>query len=146
MEGQKAYQMQMATTVKITEETSDRLDRLQAKVLVRTGKKPTKQELLEQLIRICLSDETLLVLTCAAHSLSDPGQGVEEAAPTRGLRLGGRDARGGHRLDPVRGFGLTVVVDTSVPVAAVNERDERHDGALAIVEEFDRGDTARRTS
>lgn len=62
MRDMKAYQMQMATTVKITEETNDRLDRLQAKVFLRTGKK-LRQEILEQLVRIGLSDETLLVLT-----------------------------------------------------------------------------------
>jgi hypothetical protein len=34
---------------------------------------------------------------------------------------------------------LTVVVDTSVLVAAVNERDERHARALALVEELRQG-------
>ncbi len=51
----------MATTVKITEETNRKLDRLQARVLLRTGKKLSKQEILEQLVRAGLTDETLLV-------------------------------------------------------------------------------------
>jgi len=51
----------MATTVKITEETNRKLDRLQARVLLRTGKKLSKQEILEQLVRAGLTNETLLV-------------------------------------------------------------------------------------
>ncbi len=51
----------MATTVKISEETNRRLDRLQARVLLRTGKKLSKQEILEQLVRAGLTDEGLVV-------------------------------------------------------------------------------------
>jgi hypothetical protein len=51
----------MATTVKISEDTNDKLDRLQAKVLLRTGTKLSKQAILERLIRIGLRDETVLV-------------------------------------------------------------------------------------
>ncbi|OGS48977.1 MAG: hypothetical protein A3K68_07420 [Euryarchaeota archaeon RBG_16_68_13] len=51
----------MATTVKISEETNERLDRLQAKVLLRMGRKLSKQEILERLIRLGLADETLVV-------------------------------------------------------------------------------------
>jgi len=51
----------MATTVKVSEETNEKLDRLQAKVLLRTGRKLSKQEILERLIRLGLADETLVV-------------------------------------------------------------------------------------
>ncbi len=51
----------MATTVKISEEANRKLDRLQARVLLRTGRKLSKQEILEQLVRAGLTDETLLV-------------------------------------------------------------------------------------
>ena len=51
----------MATTVKITEETNRKLDRLQAKLLLRTGRKLSKQEILERLVRLGLLDEAPLV-------------------------------------------------------------------------------------
>ena len=51
----------MATTVKISEDMNDKLDRLQAKVLLRTGTKLSKQQILERLIRIGLGDEGMLV-------------------------------------------------------------------------------------
>jgi hypothetical protein len=51
----------MATTVKITEDTNDKLDRLKARLLLRTGEKLSKQEILERLVRIGLSDEALLL-------------------------------------------------------------------------------------
>lgn len=47
--------------MKIDEETNRKLDRLQARVLLRTGKKVSKQEILERLVRAGLTDETLLV-------------------------------------------------------------------------------------
>ncbi len=57
----KVFQTPMATTVKITEETNRKLDRLQARILLRTGRKLSKQEILEHLIREGLTDEGLLV-------------------------------------------------------------------------------------
>ena len=57
----KVYNYPMATTVKITEDTNDKLDRLKAKHLVRTGEKLSKQEILERLVRIGLSDDSLLL-------------------------------------------------------------------------------------
>jgi hypothetical protein len=50
----------MATTVKISEETNRKLDRLQARILLRTGRKLSKQEILERLVRAGLTDETLI--------------------------------------------------------------------------------------
>ena len=51
----------MATTVKITEDTNAKLDRLRARLLLKTGEKLSKQEILERLVRIGLADEALLL-------------------------------------------------------------------------------------
>ena len=51
----------MATTVKVSEDTNRKLDRLQARVLLRSGEKLSKQEILERLVRVGLTDEALLV-------------------------------------------------------------------------------------
>ncbi len=42
----------MSTTVKISREYKDRLDRLQASLLIATGKKISQQELLEMLVQL----------------------------------------------------------------------------------------------
>lgn len=56
----KVFLQRMATTVKISEETNRKLDRLQARLVLRTGRKLSKQEILEQLVRAGLTDETLI--------------------------------------------------------------------------------------
>lgn len=50
-----------ATTVKISEEMNRKLDRLQARLLLRIGRKLSKQEILEKLIRLGLTDEETLL-------------------------------------------------------------------------------------
>jgi hypothetical protein len=57
----KVYNPAVATTVKISEDTNAKLDRLQAKVLLRTGRRLSKQEILERLIRMGLADDALVV-------------------------------------------------------------------------------------
>jgi len=68
----------MARTVKITEDTNDKLDRLKARLLLRTGEKLSKQEILERLVRIGLSDDSLLLRRRPRIRYPIPLQGVEE--------------------------------------------------------------------
>lgn len=50
----------MATTVRISDETKRKLDRLQAQALLRTGRKLSKEEILERLVLMGLADESWL--------------------------------------------------------------------------------------
>ncbi len=68
------YTKTMATTVKISEETNQELYRLQAKVLLRNGRKLSKQEILERLVRMGLADD---------ESLVHPAQSVRYPVPDR---------------------------------------------------------------
>ena len=47
----------MSTTVKIDEETKKELDKIQAKILLKSGHKLTQQELLKKIIKFILKKE-----------------------------------------------------------------------------------------
>jgi hypothetical protein len=52
----------MTTTIKIDEDTKSRFDKLQARILIETGKKLTQQEILELLLEHAEKDEEELLL------------------------------------------------------------------------------------
>jgi len=52
----------MATTIKIDDVTKSRFDKLQARILVETGKKLTQQEILELLLEHAEKDEEEIIL------------------------------------------------------------------------------------
>ncbi len=52
----------MTTTIKIDDDTKSRFDKLQARIFVETGKKLTKQEILELLLEHAEKDEEEIVL------------------------------------------------------------------------------------
>jgi len=52
----------MTTTIKIDDDTKSRFDKLQARILVETGKKLTQQEILELLLEHAENDEEEIVL------------------------------------------------------------------------------------
>ena len=52
----------MTTTIKIDSETKSRFDKLQARILIETGKKLTQQEILELLLEHAEKDEAEIVL------------------------------------------------------------------------------------
>ena len=52
----------MTTTLKINDETKSRFDKLQARILVETGKKMTQQEILELLLEHAEKDEEEIII------------------------------------------------------------------------------------
>jgi len=52
----------MTTTIKIDDDTKSRFDKLQARIFIETGKKLTKQEILELLLEHAEKDEEEIVL------------------------------------------------------------------------------------
>jgi hypothetical protein len=52
----------MTTTIKIDEDTKSKFDKLQARILVETGKKLTQQEILELLLEHAEKDEEEIIL------------------------------------------------------------------------------------
>ncbi len=51
----------MSTSVKMSEGTKRLIDRLQARIVLTTGRKPSQQEILDQVLRLASEDEEDLI-------------------------------------------------------------------------------------
>ncbi len=51
----------MSTSVKMSEETKRLINRLQARIVLATGRKPSQQEILDQILRLASEDEEELI-------------------------------------------------------------------------------------
>lgn len=68
----------MATSVKLDEDTKERLERLQAEIKLETGRKVTQQELLDRLVEHGENDKAELI-----DSYRDDWDGLTEAEKER---------------------------------------------------------------
>ena len=68
----------MSTSVKMSEETKKRLNRLQAKVILSTGRKPSQEQLLDAVVRLSSEREEELMRHLAGVNLPFSSREVED--------------------------------------------------------------------
>jgi hypothetical protein len=68
----------MSTSVKMSEETKRLVDRLQARIVLATGRKPSQQEILDQILRLASEDEEDLIRRLSGVKLPLSSREIKE--------------------------------------------------------------------